>query len=605
MADSLVDRTIQAERTGRSLRYAAARDGVAPRGERWMVDRIDLSELSSLAGGTAPDAKRSAILCNGWQSWSSAWELYPGERMRRARFIPRLNLFTDRPGLRIERAAEVSHFFTWIREGEDYLVLASRNAGGPPVSFRTVRGGGADGNGSVEIFLYAAGQALRSGQALADIRVFRASGYFALRDAFSSTFGDFGLFDRLAFLCAKGEKLVPGGYESWYNHYADIDEATILGDLEGLLSFPNLIKNAYLDRGKPAVFQVDDGWETRVGEWTVNAARFPRGLKPIADAAAARGLVPGLWFAPFIVTKGARVMAEKPEWILRDTAGKPVPAAWMPAWGGDFYALDLSLPDVLDYIEGFIRQAVDEWGFRYLKLDFLYAGMLPGAHSRGGAAWEHYEAALKRITSVSQNAKGEPVAFLGCGAPLESSFRYLPLMRIGADTQEEWDHFPHRILRHQARPSALNSLKNTVGRAVLDGTVFVNDPDVIFCRSDNMRLSSVEREAVALGAILLGSQIMFSDDASRFAPADRAFTERLLDIMETLQGAEFGATRIDAGRPLLFRLDSRDGAFAGIMNLGDKPEAADGPWKAGRAITDHRLADGRFGPRSVSLFGVA
>ena len=60
------------------------------------------------------------------------------------------------------------------------------------------------------------------------------------------------------------------------------------------------------------VFQIDDGWEKSVGEWEVNPRRFPNGLAPLSAKIEAAGYVPGLWLAPFLVTKKSRIYTERP-----------------------------------------------------------------------------------------------------------------------------------------------------------------------------------------------------------------------------------------------------------------------------------------------------
>jgi len=59
-------------------------------------------------------------------------------------------------------------------------------------------------------------------------------------------------------------------------------------------------------------------WWAGVGNWTVNKANFPRGLKPVTDAARAWGnkrFV--LWFEPERVYEGTRIDREHPEWATR------------------------------------------------------------------------------------------------------------------------------------------------------------------------------------------------------------------------------------------------------------------------------------------------
>ena len=58
------------------------------------------------------------------------------------------------------------------------------------------------------------------------------------------------------------------GYSSWYNRYQDITEDTIREDLTGCCSL--------LCPGD--LFQIDDGWEPKVGDWLeTDAQKFPHG----------------------------------------------------------------------------------------------------------------------------------------------------------------------------------------------------------------------------------------------------------------------------------------------------------------------------------------
>jgi len=322
-----------------------------------------------------------------------------------------------------------------------------------------------------------------------------------------------------------------------------------------------------------------------------------------------KGMIPGLWIAPLLVTKSSKAFSAHPDWLLRDLRGKPVPAGFNPGWDGVFYCLDISLPEVESYLAGLFDTIVEDWGCRYLKLDFLYAGFIEGARRRPGAAYEHYDRLMRRLTSTAVDSRGLGVAYLGCGAPLEPSFRYFPLMRIGADTKEKWeDGLLKRIVRHQGRPAAYTNLTHTIGRAMLDGTVFASDPDVVFCRTDRMALCETEKELVALIDALLASQIMFSDDPAKFgSPGESDFTKRVVELYDSLAGGEYGAERILGERGVaedVYSIFSRDGRLRGIANLSDRPWAA-GAYDPSRAIVLHAERAGpglTFEPRSISLF---
>ena len=155
---------------------------------------------------------------------------------------------------------------------------------------------------------------------------------------------------------------------SWYSLYTGITEARllkILGDL-GDLPFE--------------VFQVDDGWQVAIGDWEPNA-KFPGGMAGMASQIRAAGRKAGLWLAPLLAVPSSRLYRAHPDWLLRDAHGRPVSAGFN--WGENLYALDTTLPEVLDWLRA-LMQKVRGWGYEYVKLDFLYAGALPGKRHVAG-----------------------------------------------------------------------------------------------------------------------------------------------------------------------------------------------------------------------------
>jgi alpha-galactosidase len=560
----------------------------------------DLAGLGSAARERLARKRGRTLFSNGWQSWCYAGELAAGDRIARARIVPHIAVYCDGPGPREARGEVLSRFLTYVRSGEDRVVLASVGSPDrvtPPVAFRWDRS-------SLELRaeVGAKGARFAKGELVAEIRLFYREGYFAAKDALRDAFRDYGHFDRLGFL-GSGGSLVPGGYESWYNHYTHIDDEIIAGDLASIGANDNLINAYYLRRGKPTVFQIDDGWEKAVGQWEPDQVKFPRGMKVFAEEIEGKGMVPGIWVAPLLATKGSAIFRERPEWLLRDGRGRPVPAGFNPGWDGIFYCLDISLSEVEDYLALLFERIVENWGYRYLKLDFLYAGFVEGDRAKGGAAYEHYDRLMRRLTSRTRDSRGRGVAYLGCGAPLESSFRHFPLMRISADTKERWEDWLLRcVVRHQGRPAAYTNLTHSIGRALLDGTVFVNDPDVVFCRTRRMGLSETEKELIALVDGLLASQLMFSDDTQEFGePEEAAFTARVVGLYDSLADREYGAERVG---PDVYSIFSRDGRVRGVVNLSNRPWSALGYDPVKALVLHATRGEGAlaFEPRSMSVF---
>ena len=88
-------------------------------------------------------------------------------------------------------------------------------------------------------------------------------------------------------------------------------------------------------------------------------------------------MTPGLWMAPFACDKHSRLAAEHPSWVLSRRKDVPANSANCGKW---FFGLDVTNPEVRRHIHDCIHTATATWGFRYLKLDFLYAAALRHSH---------------------------------------------------------------------------------------------------------------------------------------------------------------------------------------------------------------------------------
>ncbi|MCX7026568.1 MAG: alpha-galactosidase [Spirochaetes bacterium] len=553
------------------------------------------------------DPKQRLFLASGWQSWSFAGELTWRERPRRAMVKKALNCFVDHPAEAELRALSkregrrpdiVSHFFAVLREKDTRLGLVSTvwaggRRPGPPLSFLL-------GSKGLRLYAYAEGGSFGEGETLARVALVPAADYFQLKDGFAAiAAGDAGRFQSLSGLCdLESRRPRLGGFETWYNRYLNIDKKTVLADLEAFGAARGIV-GAALGAGKPAVFQIDDGWERQVGDWRPDSAKFPEGMAKLARTIAAKGFVPGIWLAPFLVLPGSPVAIEHPAWILRDDAGAPVSAGWNPGWGGEVHCLDLSIPEVEDCLVELFRSIVQDWGFQFLKLDFLYAGMLRGRR-RGfpGGAWEHYARVLSRIAAIktasceATQATGPAdgpatslsrpkVAILSCGAPFESTAPIAPLMRVGADTKEIWDWTVLRLIGHQGRPSAKINISHSLARSLLDRTFLLSDPDVVFSRTENIRLEDNQKFLVGLVAWMFASQIMTSDAPSgspegaapRGSLSQHDFEAELSSLYGKLGGRDFAVERFALSSPDIYNFRSKDGEIHGAINLSSRTEA--------------------------------
>jgi alpha-galactosidase len=356
------------------------------------------------------------------------------------------------------------------------------------------------------------------------------------------------------------------GWCSWYRFGTKVTVEDVRRNLHALREL-----GAPLD-----VVQIDDGFQAMVGDWLSPAPGFPEGLAPIAREIRAEGLRAGLWLAPFVASRSSRLAREKPEWLVRDSRGRPLVALWNPAWKGrTCYALDATHPGVEAWLEALGRE-VRALGFDYLKLDFLFAGALPGA--RHDPSLTPLQAYRRGVAALRRGA-GAGVFLLGCGAPLGASVGLFEAMRIGPDIAARW-HRPalDRGLRVEASPGARNALANVLARAPLHQRLWLNDPDCVLLRPQGRRtlgqpfagsrLTEAEVRTLVAVIALSGGLPLVSDELAEL-PAERlAWLRRMLPSLDRVP--EVGPARGPVPEELVTHFDDGSALFLRV-NLGDEP----------------------------------
>ena len=522
---------------------------------------IEKLKLADLVDEKEFSISEAWINVGGWQSWNPGFEVAPGKQQPSLinRLIKPWNNYLVFPNttFKPDKNLVLAQFISYLRWGDFYLVFASVGNVSrvlPPVQFIFDRR-----DNTITIEICDKGNDWRRDDITAQIEIFTASSFFECKDKLRE------IYDSLHFSKISHLGKTPGGWESWYNHYANINEKLILEDLEALQKTENIISKGTFSS---KIFQIDDGWEQALGDWNVRQDRFPNGLAPLVEQIDSAGFIPGIWIAPFIIDSRSQTAQKHPEWLLHDLNPKRplVPAGYNPLWGknGTFYCLDLSRDEVIDYLDKLMETVINEWGFRYIKLDFLYAGMLFGDYEYPTASYKIFNRAVAKLTSRLTNKKGQPVAYLGCGLPFELSFKYMPLSRIGCDTYEHWKNKMARFLNWNGRNEAYLNLKDTLGHALWNNTVFANDPDVIFVRTQNCSLNEEEKLLIAKTNILFGSQFMYSDDPGKEGTVERKLANQINEFRNKYAGQEFGLIQTQED---IFKVFNRDRSIEGSIDL--------------------------------------
>jgi alpha-galactosidase len=309
--------------------------------------------------------------------------------------------------------------------------------------------------------------------------------------------------------------------ESWLG-YAEAAAKSMGARLPGSVpagwcscSPPDLVANLEKLHSWPlSVVQLGERYVPQIGDWLQDEQ-----LQAHAARIRAAGFSAGTWLAPFVVSERSEVFRQHPDWVLRDLHDEPVHA--VEHWDTRNFALDLTHPEVLAWLQETTRVLVGDWGFEYLKLDFLWVGALRGKRAdRTSTSVAAYRRGLEAVRN------GAGTAFLiGAGAPYLPSVGLLDAVRTGPDTARNWKP---KLSGAGPAKSLFYAIRSAVAHWWMHRTWWLNHPDVLLAAEADQELSEDEIRSWASVVALSGGVVMFGDELQRL-PAERgALLQRLL-----------------------------------------------------------------------------
>ncbi len=347
------------------------------------------------------------------------------------------------------------------------------------------------------------------------------------------------------------------GWCSWYYYYNKITDETIRENVR-----------AISDRGlKIDYVQIDDGYQTYVGDWLTQRPPFEGKMKALADSIADAGYRPGLWLAPFVADGKSELVRTHPDYVLKSEHGRKLLGGFAVFWAGKtYYGLDITHPRYEEYLRKVIRTVVHDWGYTFLKCDFLFGACLRGA--------THFDIGLSRAEVLKYGMKvireeaGEDVIILGCGMPLSTGIGTVDAMRVGPDTGPYWIERTWKLLRTGAMVGVRNSVRNTLVRSAMQKKLWVNDPDCVMLRTKKTKLTEHERMTQINAAILSGGFTLFSDridELPRTAIDESAVITRLSE--QCFAGRTYALDLMEQETP---EIVYNTGGFLGVFNMHNR-----------------------------------
>ena len=153
------------------------------------------------------------------------------------------------------------------------------------------------------------------------------------------------------------EKIRPILINSWEAFCFDVDEEKCL----------SLAKKA-ADLGIE-LFVLDDGWfknrvcdKNALGDWVEDENKFPNGIEHLVKEINKMGMEVGIWFEPEMVSPNSDLYRKHSDWIIRSQNYEPILSRCQ-------YVLDLSNPEVCDYVINSLSKVLSKTNVTYVKWD--------------------------------------------------------------------------------------------------------------------------------------------------------------------------------------------------------------------------------------------
>ena len=328
------------------------------------------------------------------------------------------------------------------------------------------------------------------------------------------------------------------GWCSWYYSHEDINEDEMLRNAD-------FAARALKPYGLEYI-QVDAGWFRTYGDWEGNQ-NFPHGMKWLAGKIRERGLRSGLWFAPYCIAEGTDVFERHQEWLITDRAGQvrqcggglATPQAgpfYVPSLMKKIYGLDITHPGAADWLRGVFRKVADDWGYDFIKIDFVEWSLLSAERYHDPTVSQ--AAAYRRGFEIIREGVGPKRHLLDCG-PMNNTVGLIDSARIELDQP--------RLTWEQYTGNFNSNAPAMAKRYYFNRKTWINDADHL-----GLALLTLPQAKAAATIIALSGGTMISGD--RLVDLD---PERLMILQKVYPSYGVAARPVDLftnDRPEIFDL---------------------------------------------------
>lgn len=378
----------------------------------------------------------------------------------------------------------------------------------------------------------------------------------------------------------------PAGWCSWYCFGPKVSSEDVTKNVKWISS--NAKHLEYI--------QIDDGYQPWMGDWLDAGQAFDGGVDKVINNIRSAGLKAAIWVAPFIASPQSKLFREHPDWMVKDSMGRPLRSDRIGFGGwrqGPWYVLDGTNPEVQFFFTSLFEKLNKVWGCSYFKLDANYWGAIhKGVHyDKNATRIEAYRRGMQAIR------KGAGDAFiLGCNHPIWASLGEIHGSRSSMDIWRDWKSF-----KNIARENFLRAWQNN--------TLWWNDPDCLLLLNEgagdimdqggneklnakiHLQLTNDEFRYHATAVYASGGMILSGDDLTKMPAEKIAILKKL--IPPNGRAAEFENDSFEVGT-----IVSEDKIEYCVFNNSDRSQTRIIRLPPGKFAISERWSNRRLGEYS-------
>jgi len=302
--------------------------------------------------------------------------------------------------------------------------------------------------------------------------------------------------------------------------------------------------------------QLESDWQSRLGDYTLNAEDFPDGMRTVVNQIQEKGFKTGTRIDPFCAALDSELVQKHPDYCLQvaNAAARARPAPrgksrsrtkkrgnsaknknqfkpasiYLSGSGKEVALLDVSHPDAQAYIRKRIKQIVGEWGYGLIKADFssYTTAMMFSVHNlkwhdSSLTSAQLYRLAIQLLKDAVNETENEVILAgynLIAGPGIGSFALSSPLLRHKPTNESDAWHqqkgTKHRLSRYAAHLREHNTLWSQVF-----GELTVGEPRPI-------NEAIVEMTAAALS----GGAIFCADSLATLKPPRAEFLAKIFPL---------------------------------------------------------------------------